>query len=87
MDYRNERQNYHKNKRFKRSERAIKKIKKNSEIYGRALSLTLTDLMARIYLKLNSFSRNRKKSENKYQKRFTFLKNRISSGRNWHLMQ
>jgi hypothetical protein len=66
MDYRNERQNYHKNKRSELSKRAIRRIKESSEIYGRALSLILTNLIARAYLKLKSFPRNRGRSENEY---------------------
>jgi hypothetical protein len=43
--------------------------------------------MARAYPKLKPFPRSRGRSENEYQRRLTSLKNRISSGRNWHLMQ
>ena len=87
VDHRNERQNHHKNERSKRPERVVRRVKENSEAYERASSLTLTDLMALAYPKLKPFPRSRGRSENEYHRRLTSLKNRISSGRNWHLMQ
>jgi hypothetical protein len=84
VDHRNERESYHK---IERPERALRIIKNSSEGYRRASSLALEDLIAQTYPKLKSLPRGRGKSENEYQRKLKSLKNRISSGRNWYLMQ
>lgn len=84
VDHRNERESYHK---IERPERAVRIVKDSSDGYGRASSLALADLMAQAYLKLKSLPRSRGKSEDKYQRKLKSLKNRISSGRNWYLLQ
>jgi hypothetical protein len=81
VDHRNERESY------QRPERAVRIVKDSSDGYGRASSLALADLMAQAYLKLKSLPRSRGKSEDKYQRKLKSLKNRISSGRNWYLLQ
>jgi hypothetical protein len=84
VDYRNERETHH---RSERPERALRIAKDSSENYGRASSLALTDLMTQAYPKLKHHPRSRGRSEDEYQRRLKSLKNRISSGRNWYLMQ
>jgi hypothetical protein len=49
--------------------------------------LALEDLIAQAYPKLKSLPRGRGRSEDEYQRKLKSLKNRISSGRNWYLIQ
>jgi hypothetical protein len=81
---RNERESYHKDHR---PERALRRVKDSSEGYGRASSLALADLMAQAYPELKPGQRGRGTLGNEYQIQLRSLKNRLNSGRNWHLMQ
>jgi hemin uptake protein HemP len=84
VDYRNERETHYKKER---PERAVRNVREGSKGYGRASSLALADLMAQAYPKLKPLPRSRGRMENEYQRRLKSLKNRISSGRNGHLIQ
>jgi hypothetical protein len=66
---------------------AVRSIKEDIEGYGRASSLALADLMAQAHPKLKPLTRNRGRMDDEYQRRLKSLTNRISSGRNWHLIQ
>jgi hypothetical protein len=82
IDHRNELENHHK---VQRPEQASRKIFTENEGYGRVSSLALADLMVQAYPDLEKPQRRWR--EVAYQRKLKSLQNRLSSGRNWHLLQ
>ncbi len=96
MIYRNEREKHHQSQRSKRVSRILKydymswdqvrQTLTNQKIFERASSLILTDLMTKAYSDMKQ-TRKHRASSNEYQKKLQFLKDKLRSKRNWHLMQ
>lgn len=96
MTHRNEREKHHQSQRSRRVSRTLKydymsrdqvrQTSTNQEVFERASSLILTDLMTKAYSDMKQ-TRKHRASSNEYQKKLQFLKDRLRSKRNWHLMQ
>ncbi len=96
MAHRNERERHHQSQRPRRVPRTleygymsrgqVRQTSTNQEVFERASSLTLTDLMTEAYSDMKQ-TRKHRASGNEYQKKLQFLKDRLRSERNWHLMQ
>lgn len=57
------------------------------ERYDRTSSMTLADLLTETYFDIKQSSRFRAASGTEYSRKHKSLKNRLNSGRNWHLMK
>ncbi|KAJ9634554.1 hypothetical protein H2199_008837 [Coniosporium tulheliwenetii] len=97
VEHRNERENQFKIEKPERATRnprhgrssvgPVDKPGRQQEGFGRASSMALADIMAEAYPGLMQPSKQRTASNAEYQRRYKTLRNRLCSGRNWHLMQ
>ena len=91
MAHRNERERHHQSQRPRRVPRTleygymsrgqVRQTSTNQEVFERASSLTLTDLMTEAYSDMKQ-TRKHRASGNEYQKKLQFLKDRLRSERN-----
>lgn len=97
IEHSNERENQHKIGRPERATRNLRyghgsvgpvnKTMRQQEGFRRASSMALAGIMAEAYPGLKQPSKQRTASNTEYQRKYKSLKNRVCSGRNWHLMQ
>jgi len=96
MAHRNEREGHHQSQRPRRVPRTleygymsrgqVRQTSADQEVFGRASSLALADLMTEAYPDMKQ-TRKHRAPGNEYQKKLQSLKDRLRSGLNWHLMQ
>jgi len=94
---REEREEHHQHQRPNRVPRILKygfqsstqtvKSTETSEVYGRADSKALADLMSTAYPDLKPTRTNRAKEGDEYQTRLRSLKNRLRGARTWYMIQ